>query len=100
METYKSSVRCGGCGGSLSEASNATLEERKPCPTCGSMKRVFDVAVSVSVTLREKLALKHKRPGHKKPIFESVQGHDLHKATGKWNKVEPALIERMTDTGN
>ena len=40
-----------------------------------------------SLTLREKIGLKHKRPGHKKPIYESVSGEDLHRATGQWNQL-------------
>ena len=31
--------------------------------------------------------MKQKRPGHKKPIYESVSGDDLHRATGQWNKL-------------
>jgi hypothetical protein len=37
--------------------------------------------------LREKLGLKHKRPGHKKAIYESVTGDDLHRNSGEWNKI-------------
>lgn len=40
-----------------------------------------------SVTLRWKYGLKQKRPGNKKPIYESVSGDDLHRATGQWNKL-------------
>jgi hypothetical protein len=31
--------------------------------------------------------MKQKRPGHKKPIYESVSGDDLHRASGQWNKL-------------
>lgn len=41
-----------------------------------------------SVTLREKVGLKHKRPAKSKPIYESVSGDDLHRTSGKWNRLE------------
>lgn len=31
--------------------------------------------------------MKQKRPGHRKPIYESVSGDDLHRDTGQWNKL-------------
>ena len=31
--------------------------------------------------------MKQKRPGHKKSIYESVSGDDLHRASGQWNKL-------------
>jgi len=43
--------------------------------------------VHEKLTIREKIGMKHKRPGHKKPIYESVSGDDLHRATGQWNKL-------------
>lgn len=29
--------------------------------------------------------MKHRRPGHKKPILESVSGGDLYRDSGQWN---------------
>jgi hypothetical protein len=59
------------------------------------------------MTLREKIGLKHKRPGHKKPIYESVSGDDLCRATGRWNKVTRQIDrehnrykELVVDPGN
>lgn len=48
------------------------------------------------MTLRERIGLKHKRPGHKKPIYESVSGDDLHRATGQWNHLTRE-IDREND---
>jgi len=42
-------------------------------------------------TVREKWAMKHKRPGHKKPISESVTGDDLHQQSGQWNKLDRTI---------
>jgi hypothetical protein len=40
--------------------------------------------------------LKHKRPGHKKPIYESVSGDDLHRKSGQWNHLTRE-IDREND---
>jgi hypothetical protein len=51
------------------------------------LARNFSVSIEETLILREKIGLKHKRPGHKKPIYESVSGDDLHRDSGQWNKL-------------
>ena len=79
------STTCSACGTVISEAASTPPSERSPCPSCGATARTFSAHAEDSITLREKVALKHKRPGHKKPIYESVSGDDLHRATDQWN---------------
>jgi hypothetical protein len=81
------STSCSVCGAVIDEPASTPVEERRPCPSCGSTARTFSAHVHESVTFREKIGLKHKRPGHKKPIYESVSGEDLHRATGQWNQL-------------
>lgn len=81
-------VKCGCCGMMLDELSDIAIEERKPCPNCGSLSRFFNVEISEHMTIREKIGMKLKSPGDRKPKFESVSGEDLHQKTGKWNKIE------------
>jgi len=71
----------------LNESPQLLPEQRPPCPACGSTTRNFTVEVHEQVTVREKLGLKHKRPGFKKPIYEEVSGDDLHRKTGLWSKL-------------
>ena len=78
---------CAACGEQLDEPAGMLPEQRKPCPSCGSLARNFSVHIHETLTFREKLGMKQKRPGHKKPIYESVSGDDLHRATGQWNKL-------------
>ena len=87
MSNFVDSVLCSLCKRLINESSNTSVSERKPCPTCGSLARTFNESIQDKLTIREKLGLKHKRPGYKKPIYESVTGDDLHRATGKWNKL-------------
>ena len=80
-------THCADCGAPISEPASTPISRRKPCAACGSTKRTFAEHVSESITLREKLGMKQKRPGHKKPIYESVSGDDLHRKSGQWNKL-------------
>jgi hypothetical protein len=78
---------CGACGAAIDEPAGTSLADRTPCPACGSLARNFSAHVHETLTVREKIGLKHKRPGNKKPIYESVSGDDLHRVTGQWNKL-------------
>ena len=40
--------------------------------------------------------MKHKRPGNKKPLYESIAGDDLYRKTGQWNKLTQE-IDREND---
>ena len=79
--------RCAACGRTIDDAASTLAVDRQPCPTCGSLARSFSMQVEETLSLREKLGLKHKRPGHKKPIYESLSGDDLYRETGQWNKL-------------
>ena len=90
------STSCSECGAIIDEPASTPIAERKPCPSCGSTVRTFSANVHETLTLREKLGLKHKRPGHKKAIYESVSGEDLHRATGQWSQLTRE-IDREND---
>lgn len=90
------SVLCGSCGQQLEESPQLQPEQRAPCPNCGSTTRTFNVEIHETVTLREKLGLKHKRPGFKKPIYEEVSGDDLHRKTDQWSKLL-RIIDRQNN---
>lgn len=44
------SVFCGGCGSPLDQPANLPVEERTPCPSCGSMSRHISVTCSGGLT--------------------------------------------------
>jgi ribosomal protein S27AE len=87
MATTFDPTYCGACGAAIDEPGNTLPPDRKPCPSCGSLARNFGASMQETLTLREKLGLKHKRRGYKKPIYESISGDDLHRKSGEWNKL-------------
>lgn len=87
MSINTDSTSCSACGTVVDESATTLVAERRPCLSCGSTARTFSAHVHESLKLREKIGLKHKRPGNKKPIYESVSGEDLHRATGQWNQL-------------
>lgn len=42
---------CAGCGGPIDEPTDLPTEERRPCPSCGSLARAFTGRVESSVTV-------------------------------------------------
>ncbi len=47
-ESEKCSVVCGECGGAIDEPPSIPVEQRLPCPSCGSTSRRFHVTVACS----------------------------------------------------
>ena len=46
----ESSINCGKCGCAITnEASNITVDQRKPCPNCGSLTRAFSDVVHATI---------------------------------------------------
>src|SRR3989344_7006731 len=85
---------CGQCNTELDELPSTPIDERKPCPKCGSMVRALRVSVSETVKVHASMELHHIEPGRKRPKAEIISGDDLHRKSGKWmNK------ERVIDRG-
>lgn len=95
MSIISDTVKCGKCGEELFEPINVSLENRIPCPQCGSLSRSFFITINETLHLREKMGMKGKRSGRGKPFIETVSGDDLHRKTEKWN-----LIARTIDREN
>ena len=85
-ESTQSSV-CGSCGESVEET---------PCPHCGSSLRAIHVSVQETIGIREKLGIKGREDGKKRPVLEQVHGDDLHRKTGMWKKLS-RIIDRKND---
>ncbi len=80
-------VSCSGCGASVPEPGR--VEDRKPCPACGSTARTFAVTVTDTVEAHDSLATKarHGDVGKVKPHREAFTGFDYHRDTKEWRQV-------------
>lgn len=92
MTEVSSTTMCNKCNTQIDEFRGITIEDRKPCPNCGSTGRSFYVNVHDTVTAHDFIKIKHKEPGRKKPKSETFSGHDLHRDSGRW-----MFLERVID---
>lgn len=84
-------VLCGQCRRELGDE-----PERRPCPTCGSAARTFEVSVAETITVYDSVKFKLKRPGRKEPAAEGMSGWELCLSTGKMVQKE-SLFDREND---
>jgi hypothetical protein len=94
MSDIKQTTKCNDCGAWLEELPGTPVEERKPCPSCGSLSRKVEVTIQDTVTVREKLGVKTRHGSTGKPFYEADSGDDLHRKTGKWMKLE-RVVDRL-----
>jgi DNA-directed RNA polymerase subunit RPC12/RpoP len=87
-------VTCQACGKELEEPPG--LEERAPCPRCGSAARHVMIGVRDTITVHESVAVKARHGDRGRPFREIKQGDDLHRKTGRWT-VLSRLIDREQD---
>jgi hypothetical protein len=79
-------VPCSTCGTLVEEPER--IEDRQPCPTCGSQARRFGATITDTVGIRDLVGLKGKRPGQKRPFLEAKQGDELYRVTGEWHRLQ------------
>jgi len=92
------SVTCNNCG-KLHDPSAVDLVmagTRVPCTRCGSEAVKVDVHVTDTITMRDSLDLKAKRPGMKRPFIEQRVGHEQRRDSGRWSKIR-RVIDREND---
>ena len=65
-------VCCNTCGNVLEENATTDQKEHIPCPRCGSTIRRYDFNLNVNMQARAGFGMKHKRPGKKSPLSESL----------------------------
>ena len=79
----------------------------KTCTNCGSKKKLFKVKITDTIKAHDKMRLKQKRKGYRRPILESVFGDDLFRKTNTWttltiivnrlkNNYEEIIIDKKT----
>jgi hypothetical protein len=87
MDIAFRTVSCGECGQLIEEDPHLPLDERDSCPACQSLIRAIDVSARDDLSFADKIGLKQRRDGYKKPIVETVSGDDRHRLTGRFHKL-------------
>ncbi|MFA4906713.1 MAG: zinc ribbon domain-containing protein [archaeon] len=79
MSEQTTEIRCKDCGLLLDENPGAKIEDRKPCPGCGSSTRSIYMSIEDRVVVSDSISSKLKSPGIKKPVIETISGSELYK---------------------
>jgi hypothetical protein len=87
---------CGNCGHALDESPSTPVEQRQPCPGCGSLGRKVLIEVSDTITVHESVGLKVRHEGERRPFRLGKYGDSLHRLSGKWNRRE-MTVDREND---
>jgi hypothetical protein len=89
-------VSCSGCGTSVPEP--PWIEDREPCPTCGSIARAFAVNLTDKAEVHDGLTYKarHGDVGKGRPYREAYTGFDYHRDTKEWRQVS-RVVDRERD---
>ncbi|HZA84551.1 MAG TPA: hypothetical protein VFC13_24255 [Actinomycetes bacterium] len=74
------------------------IEDREPCPACGSTARTFAVTFTDKAEAHDSLATKarHGDVGEAKPHREAFTGFDYHRDTKEWRQVS-RVVDREGD---
>jgi hypothetical protein len=90
MTASEATVACGNCGRQLDERTDLPVEERQPCPVCGSTARSFSVTVTAAVGVASVMgAVAHVGnvpAADQTPEAEAIRGR--YRATLDWYKLE------------
>jgi hypothetical protein len=107
-EMANRTVQCSDCMTAVEEP--ARIEDRKPCPNCGSIARMINVTLTDTAQAHERLGVKmrHGEVGKVQPFREQISGDDFHRDSKQWRQVTRVIdrehdryTERIIDaTGN
>jgi hypothetical protein len=82
------SVACAQCGGAIDERP----DDRRPCPSCGSLTRAITASGSASIKFETHIGTRVRQPGGWRWRRQVDSGDSFHRKTGIWN-----LLHRSMD---
>jgi hypothetical protein len=88
MGVEAGNVNCNVCGAVIpGETPWTPKEDKKPCPQCGSMKRLYSLVITTKSKSFLQIAAKarHGQPGQIKPFYELKRGYNYFRKTGAWH---------------
>lgn len=77
---------CRACGFEIEEDAHCPIDERKPCPVCGSKAREFRVTLQGSLSFKRKRRMKARHASSRKAFLEMDTGDDFYRKAAKWVK--------------
>jgi len=88
-------VRCNNCKTILDENPSIQPSERTPCPSCGSISRLYEIEVKEKKidAFESKIEAIAKHAGKGKPFIEGRTKHDIYRKTGQ-DTDETRIIDR------
>ncbi len=78
----------GACKEPLAESSALPVNQRKPCPSCGSLERMVAVSASDTVTVHDSARARSKTPGKGGWMVDTQSGDDYSRDLDAWSKRE------------
>lgn len=79
-------VCCDECQQTLNESSSLPVDERQPCPNCGSLMRMHKITIVETLTLHESLRLRSKQPGKGGWMRDFRTGDDYSRDLEGWGE--------------
>jgi hypothetical protein len=77
-------VQCSQCGRALQELPSTPIDEREPCPTCGSVIRTVCVTAVETIRVHEQVRIRSKRPGKGGWLKDVKTGDDYTRDLQAW----------------
>lgn len=88
------SVQCKDCGLALPQPASLPVEQRTPCPQCGSTARLINIHIAASVTSEGHLGYRSRHPGKGKWLVQQYGGDSFYRKEGRWHKLT-RIIDRV-----
>ncbi|TAK56829.1 MAG: hypothetical protein EPO24_10580 [Bacteroidetes bacterium] len=85
--------KCADCGHTFGEEPELSVDQRNPCPSCGSTKRIHFISINETLQTHSSLVAKGRHPEKKRPFIEIFSGADFSYRFQKWMK-KFRLIDR------
>jgi hypothetical protein len=80
-------VCCGACQQTLHESHSLPDDERRPCPSCGSLTRMHKITIVETLAIHESLRVRSKQPGKGGWMRDFRTGDDYSRYLEGWGEL-------------
>ena len=89
-------VQCKNCGLAVVQSSSYSIEQRMPCPQCGSISCVFYVWIRASAIVEGHLGYRMRSPGKGKWKRQEHGGDSFFRKDWRWHRLV-RILDRAKD---